>query len=160
MDALELEKKSFWKTKLFYAATAEVVMIAFVYGLVEILMKNKMFAMGMAIGFSIFSIYIFGPVIGWFQVVIIRTASFVSIIEGITHNYLRTAHIGIRLGILIIGISIPIFLTAFLWAKNKKDSDIGFQKDDYCEQKQISQFKAVVVIILVMFLQISMFYFL
>ncbi len=154
MDILVV-KKSFWRTKLFTAAIAEMVLIVLVYVLTELITGNKMFAIGMVAAFSIFSIYILGPIIGWFQVVIIRATSFVSIIEGIVYNNIGNVHVGIRIIILLIGASIPIFLTAYLWAKEKS----YFQKDDYCEKKQISQIKAVSLVVTMIIILNSLFYF-
>ena len=62
MDILVV-KKSFWRTKLFTAAIAEMVLIVLVYVLTELITGNKMFAIGMVAAFSIFSIYILGPII-------------------------------------------------------------------------------------------------
>ena len=160
MNSTEKNTKSFWKTKLFYAATAEVLTISIIYILFGVITKNRMFAIGMAGCFSIMSIYVFGPIIGWFQVVIVRAASFVSIVEGIIHGNLGISHVWIRILILVVGISIPIFLTAYLWAKKENDLDTKFFTDDYCEKQKISQTKAVGLIISVIAILNSLFYFL
>ena len=157
VNSLESElqtKNSFWKTKLFKAALVEFLMNALVYVVCEFFMQNKLFSLSIVTLFSIFSIYILGAWIGWYQVVLIRMASFVSIIDGIL-GYSSKFSFSVRILAFLLSVSIPIFLVTFLWSKRNNSLD---KKDDGLEKKIISVTKAVSLICVFMFALAALFY--